>query len=368
MAREYEAETVRWEIWYADPQGNNRALVDKTSGFTIVKGLYDEQFKLVLPGDFERSRLVRDARFEFWRAPTQTAKLAQVMVGLFRVSETATDRNGLTTITAMGPGPTELTKRRIVAYPAGATEASGNGPADDLMKAIARENLGALAAASRDLSGLGFTVQGDMGDAPTVERSFSWQNVYPVLVKLADSAWGAGTRTGFHIVPVSRGNFEFRTWTGQPGQSRLGVVFSLENNNLERPKLRFDYSEEETHIYAGGSGEGADRNVREVSDDIASEASVWNLREGFADCRMETEDAGVDAAGEARLAEKKPRVFFKGRLIDSDAALFGRDWGWGDFVSINYGGVQLPVLVQAIKIVMDRNGKEKIDARVRYDG
>jgi len=367
MAMTPEAQTVRWEIWHADAQGRARTSVDLSAGFTIVKSLVKEQFKLTLPGDFDKSKLYRDARFEFWRAPTQTAKLAQVLLGITRMWEYTTNRDGLTVVTPMGPGPTELVRRRIVAYAADESESDKSGPADDVMKEIVRENLGASAPAGRDLSALGFTVQGDMGDAPTVERKFAWQNVYPVLENLSDAAWAAGTRTGFHIVPVTAGNLEFRTWTDQPGVDRTGVIFSIENDNLERPKLRYDYSKEKNYIYSGGDDTGAARNVREVSDDVQVDASVWNRREGWVDCRMETEDAAIDAAGEAGLSKHRGRVFFQGRLIDSPAALFGRDWNWGDRVTIDYTGVQLPVLVQAIKIVVDRNGKEKLDVRVRYD-
>src|SRR3990167_2102870 len=361
------------ECWLHDPYGNRLALLDTTHGFGYARVVNNAGWWAIpLPGDFDDSLLKIDGIVEFWRKPEGGALRLQTS-GFLRVITESTDAQGVDSIQIEGPDKNELISRRIVAYAAASSQADKTDQVDDMLKAIARENLGSSASAARNLTALGFTVHPDLAAGPSITRGFAWREVSRIYREIVDASAGVGTDLYWDIVPTSANAFELRTYIGQLGVDRSygsgsnPVLFGLLWGNLAEPKLTRDYSKEGTTIYAGGQGEGANRGIVEVADVTRLNRSPWNRREAFVDARNERDTDGGTTVANARLNDGRPRLRFIGKLLDTPQAVYGKDWNFGDRVTVEYRGRQLDGLVEAVTVKVDAEGNETVEARFEVE-
>jgi len=367
----------RWEIWLDDPKGQRLALLERAVSFWIQR-VENEigAFQVVLPGSVYDNLLRLDGMVEFWRAPAG-GSLGLEGVGLARVFDYADDENGLEYTVIEGPDQNDLLGRRIVAYAAGTAYASKADYADDLIKAIWSENYGSSATDSdRDLSGLGLSVQADSSLGESITKGFSWRDALKTIQEVAQASAQAGTAVYFDLVPYLVSNsqigFRFMTTTGQLGidhtaSSGSPAFFGKMWGNLNKGRLRVDYWDEATVVYAGGQGEGSSREIVELEDTNRSKASIWNRREIFADARNESTTAGVTAKARAVLEENKPRKTLGGDLLDTPQTRYGRDWHFGDKVTIDHRGQQYDARVTSVRVGLDSNKAEIFEARYEVD-
>jgi hypothetical protein len=364
----------RWEIWLDDPRGQRLALLEQAVEFYIQRSANEVgAFRVLLPGGVYDHLIRDDGLVEYWRAPWG-GQLKLLGVGIIRKITQADDDNGVEYTAIEGPDQNDLLDRRIVAYAAGTAYTDKSDQADDLIKAIARENLGSSSTdADRNLSALSFTVGGNVSLGPNVEKKFSWRNVLAVMQDVAEAARQKGTELYFDLVPsvVSDSviGFEFRTYINQIGLDRTEdsdnpVFFGKTWGNLQNAKMVIDRMEEVTVMYGGGQGEGSDREIVEVEDTIRSDDSPWNRREAFADARNERTTAGVTDKAKSELEKGRPLVRFSGDLVDTRQTRYGLHWEYGDRVTCSHRGRQFDGMIRAIKIGMSSSGEEEIEARI----
>ena len=362
-----------FEVWLCRDDGTRLALLDTAAGFEYSIALHDVgACSLVLPGSFDRSLLAPDRKLEFWRQPPNGA-LALERVYLIRRLVSATDAEGRATIKLIGLDGNHLLKRRIVAYAAGAAQASMTDQADDMARAVVIDNLGADATAARQISSTYLTIAAERSAGPSLTLSFSRDNVLEVLKDVAAAAQTAGTAVYWHVVDATPAQWQFRTYTGQPGADHSypdgvnPVLLSLELGNLAEPELDEDYTQEVTYAYAGGQGEGADRVVATAEDTARSGRSLFGRCEGWGDSRNEDSTGGVTAQAQRLLDEGRPKLRFAAKIVDSAGNRYGIHWRWGDRVTAIYSGYTFEAIVRAIRVSVDGNGKEAIDARLEVE-
>lgn len=363
--------SARWEIWLDEPNGNRLVLLDEALSFSFTKVVNNiGSFDLTLPPIYD-DYLRLDGMLEFWRAPKNKA-LRQVGVGLFRDVDYRDLSDG-TEITAIsGSDGKDLLKRRIVAYPAGSSYSLKSDYADDMLKAIIRENLGSLVTdPARDLSGFSFIVQGDISAGPSTTKEFAWQQILKVIREIVDDSAEQGTDLYFDVLPKLIGanqiGFEFRTYIGQIGRDHTGVdqvIFGKDWGNLTNPSYKEITSSEINYIYAGGQAEEADREIVEVEDAARSGGSIWNRRESFVDARSEGSTASVTSKANTALQKGKPSKIFSADLLDTPRTIYGIDWEFGDRVIAEYRGKQFEGEILAVTFEMPERGSENIKARL----
>jgi hypothetical protein len=366
-------QTAAYEVWLCTDLGQRLALLD-TAWFEyslVVNGV--GAFTVMIAGDaIPESMLDVDRQVQFWRRPVGSGSLALDQIGFLRKWEYSTDDSGITRLKLMGPDVNDLLRRRIVAYAAGTANAAMNTTADNGLKDLFETNYLADATdADREIQANGVTVQGNLSDGPTIEKAFSWRSVLQVMQEIALASRTAGNEVFFAVIWTGIDEndvvqFQFRTWTGQPGKDRTWpdgdnpVVFGLEWGNLISPRLVVDHSDEINYVYAGGQGEGTDRLIVEVSDTTRIARSVWNRREGFKDARSEATTNGVTAMGNALLAEMRPRERFSGQIVDTEETPYGRAWHFGDRVSAVYIGRQFDEIIRTVYVSVNEGGREII--------
>src|SRR3990172_11852280 len=94
----------------------------------------------------------------------------------------------------------QLLTRRIVAYNSGAAQASKTDQADDVMKAIIRENFGSLATDTSRSWLTYLSIEANFGLGQSISKAFSRRKVLTVLKELANASYQAGTYVAFDIV------------------------------------------------------------------------------------------------------------------------------------------------------------------------
>ncbi len=369
-----------YEVWLDDPDGNRICLLDNTAGFEYALVANDPGwFSMELPGTFDLTKIrIPDGIVEIWRGfGPGTLRLENAFFILLRERGS---KDGNRFIKIAGPGVSELLVRRIVAYAAGSAQADQTDNTDDMAKEVVRDNLGADAAAGRNLAsvGGGFAVQANVGGGPSITKAFSWKNVQKVVEEIAGASQQGGTELYFDIVPsitdAGRVTFQFQTWTGQRGADRTAdsespVFFGEQWGNLENPLYSEDYRNTVNYVYVGGPGEGASRETTEVSDSVRIGASIWNRREGFKDARNTEpgDTAARTTEGNQMLNQGRPRLRFSGDVVDTEQARYGRDWFFGDRVTAVDGDLQFDCMIKALAVKLDGKGLESIGARLEVE-
>jgi len=262
-----------------------------------------------------------------------------------------------------------LLETRIVAAASSTANAEMKGKADDLMKAIVRNELGINAHPTRRIPGL--TVQADVGQSAEIARGFAYGNVLDVLRDMANSATEKGIYTSFDLVRTGVGKFEFRTYTGQRGADHRrtsGDVRLVGENygNLENPRYGIYHGDEWNYVYCGGRGEKEDREISEVWDlRRIGTGFPYNRKEYFRDSRHQETKDGVDDDAYNALNEGKPKTIMTGNLIDTPGMMFGRDYQFGDVVSAEAFGQAIDCHISSVAIRYDAQGGETLDIKLR---
>ena len=373
---------AEWEIWLDDPQGNRIKVLDYVIDFTVSK-VTNQSSPCVLTlsksADFKTLRW--DSVIEFWRTPNGGSKKL-FNIYFLRYKGVFDDRNGRETLVLKGYDPLYLIGSpsgygRIVAYDADNAKTKMTDQADDMLKAIVTDNLGADNTDSdRNLTSDGLTVEGDLADGVSMTRAFAWQEMMPLFQDIAEDCRQQGTNLYFEFLPSfgSDGllDLKFITRTDQPRQdrtwdSKTPVYFGKLWGNLSDAYYYEDRIDEVNTVYAGGRGLGAARDVQEIEDTERSQVSIWNRREGFAYATDQAATAGVTSRGKAYLEEHRPVKRFGGRLLDAGEFRYGIDWNWGDKVTCEYHGMQFDAIVKAVTIHVNENGQEEMDCTVEVE-
>jgi hypothetical protein len=264
-----------------------------------------------------------------------------------------------------------LLDTRIVADPPGGTRAELESYADNIMKAIVRNELIDAHSTSPERIIPGVSVQPNVSQSVELYRGVGWQNVLEAVKDIAGSATEQGTYTVFDMVRTGVGTFEFRTYIGQRGTNHsrtsgdvrlVGEIYG----NLEDPKLGTYHGEERNYIYCGGKGEGAERYIKEVSDPARiGQGYPYNRKEMFADARNQDTNDQVDTDAYAVLADNKPKVVMTGKLLDTPGMQYGRDYDFGDVVSVEAFNTAIDCHVASVAINYAAEGGETIDISLR---
>jgi len=371
------AKVQRWQIdhWvinYSNLSTSQQATGDLAVSFEYASVLNNiGWFRLTLPGSFDRRVLRKDNRVVFWRKPVGGAGGIAFM-GFIRSNRTRLDRNGNVLRVVEGKDLNYLLSSRVVAYPAGHARADQTDQADDLMKSLVDENLGAnsLTAGGRavaaNVSSTYFSVQADAAAGPSITKGMSYRNVLDVLREIADAARAAGTEVYFGIVPTGESTFEFRTKTGQWGQDRTsdvanGLTFGPQYGNMGAAELVEDATDEVNYAYGLGQGQGSQRTYSTSADATRTGASLWAIREGKVDARGDATAAGVLDAADAELVKGRPLAYATAELLSVPGSIYGKDWNFGDRVTLAIDGRQADALVRYVRVSVDERGYETIE-------
>jgi hypothetical protein len=359
---------TNYNIIYREPGGVMKFVIDDWFRFEYVRkeGDYGSLY-LDLPPTYNMQDFAIDGRLEVWR---QVGALPPYLdmdaVWFIRLVRSKVDENGKRLIHILAYDAVHLIERRIIPYASGTAQASKTGPADNVMKAIMRENFGNQATdASRDISDR-LMIDYDLSKGATVTKEFAWRKCLPVMQELADESSAQGTYLTFDVVYVEDKKVMFKTYTGQRGTNRgvsavgSGLIASIENGMLSYVSVSNDHTEERNFIYAGGRGEKENRIIATSYDLDRINISRYNRCEDWIDSRQTEENDNVQGDADNRLQEAKPKMVVNGHLQQVPGALYGVDYFFGDIITVKFGDMVFDVHLDTVHITVDGDGSEKV--------
>lgn len=288
---------------------------------------------------------------------------ALVAPWLVRRRRLARDSSGQLRLTIAARHINDLLARRIVVAAAGSAAADKTAFADDLIKAVVREQLVAPTDAARAMAAL--SVQADLGAAPSVSKAFAYQNVLSVLQNVCQMSAEAGTYLGFEVQSVAFGSYQLVTYVGQRGVDRRitsGRYLPIgPDAGIGAYAVEDDWTAEATAIYAGGQGQAELRDLASAANATASAASPVGRAERFRQATMVAfgNTAGLTDEAEAALYADQARVRFDGLAQDAPGAIYGRDYGWGDLLTVTAEGRTFDCRVDPVRVIEDDQGETR---------
>lgn len=364
-----------YDVQLTTDTGHLIADLDQALQFAYVKSLdLPGTWSLTLPETYPDRYWAKDRTIRFWRRGPSQASASLDFFGLLRRWRYVTDSRGRQLVILSGYDQTSLLDRRIIAYPADTAKAKVESTEiDNAIKAIVRNNFGTLATdTNRALDANQFTVQPDRGAGETISKAFAWRPAGQVIRDLAALSREQGPEILYwirvdNINPDGSARFRFETATNYLGRDRgrsspRPMIFGQDLGNMANTVLDYDYTEEVNHIYAGGQGEGEERYIIEVEDDIAQRESQWARVERFVDGRNSPDtQLGIEAW--LALANGAAVLRFGGDILDTPLTPYG-DWNLGDLVTVIHRGIEFDTIVRAVKVQMS-GGREDIAAKVQ---
>jgi hypothetical protein len=382
------APTHNYTIWISRPDGARltvlssfvrleyRRIVNQ-SGLDRTANA-DLPLRLVAPADaLPLQHIGRDTRLEIWRmaatgAGLRTAWLETDTVWLVQHVRLLQDEGGAWLVELGAVPAIALLGRRLVAYPVDSPQASKRGPADDVARALVRENLGSAADTARRLSDW-LTIAPDQSRAPEVSIQCARCNLLETLQEVAEASAQAGTPLWFDVVHTHSGRFQFCIYLGARGADRSyptglrPVLLSPDTGTLAGIEQRLDYADEATVIYAAGQGVESERLLAETSDPARMAGSPFGRRERLLDARHLASPTTLAAAAQAALATARPRRTLRAAVVDMPGMRYGQHWRWGDRVTAVIAGEPVACHIEEVQVTVTPE-REQVRAWLRVEG
>lgn len=295
------------------------------------------------------------------------------------------------TILITGHDALGLLDRRIVAYLSAENPDSGinipsckNGPADDVIRQVVRENMtmrgGIIDVPSSEFAGSVWaplsgvdnrlkrnmprvTVQSDAHAAKTVTGEIAFTTVSEACRSLADLAIENGERILYDFVydPTVR-NLVFTVWVNRRGADLTKrVLFSTTAGNVSELKMVKDYSQETTWVHVGGEGQAKQKVVAGVMGD-AFQRTPWYPIESYIDGSSTKSSLDLmTKKGMREINRRAARWIFAAKSVDRSGTLFGRDYGYGDVVTVQHRGQSSSCRIKSIRLRYDGGRESEVD-------
>lgn len=357
---------VTYTIKLLDPMGNLIYSIDNFLSFTYTRPLNDiGSLTVPLPYSFDVSLLRLDGRLCVYR----DGRLDTETVWLIRKVTKRLSSRGEKTIIVEAVSANELLKRRLIAYASDTAYSEKTDQADDMMKQIVRENMGASATETSRSWASYLTVQADTSQGPSLTSSFAWANVMDTLQDISQATITAGSSVYFDVVAPTQSTLEFRTYRDYRGIDHRfpggtnPVILSTERGNITEITRAYDWTNEVTYVYANGGGFGSERGTATASSAERIGNSVFNRREATANAQTGAGES-LQQTANAGLRSGRPVRIFDATLVNVPGTEYGVHWGWGDLITAEYESESIDCSIDAIQISFAK-GKETIKGVLR---
>jgi hypothetical protein len=393
-----------YELWLTDDAGRRLFFLDKPANFSYSRSV---MYLSILQLEYTFKEWVAmtgqpffkpDWRIDVWRSPAPGYPLRREDMYMLRKPEVMTREDGVQMIMLRGRNGNDLLNRRFCVQYEDSIYSAENNEIDDGMKQIVRQQ--SLYGSCRSSTGVldntrafpqnEFTVQANHSLGPVIEIKYAGRKMMDIIKELSElsfamnAADATNRKIYFGVVPVelsgTTGNpakvgYEFRTYADLRGVDRTqGIEFSVENGNMKSPTYIESHYDEVNTVYVMGQGTGTLRRTVLMENLTLASKSRWNRCEDVKTATLETDDIGLENAGDVALGEGRPIYSLDCAFLNSPGSentprsLYGVDWDMGDLLRVNYAGKQFDVEVINVYVAVDENGAENISGRNAQDG
>jgi hypothetical protein len=350
-------------VWLCDPFGARVFPLAHYDKLVYTRAINDVgELEITLPGHFDTTLVRVDGLIQVWRDHKLDTETAWFVRGIKR----QTDRLGVTKVILTAYSGLYLLSGRLLVTMFLTPEA-----ADNMIKAFVRYNMGTQATAARQLSTSLFTVAADTTQAPSMQYDQSYLNLLTACQDIAKASTDDGTPLFFDVVYLpDTSMWELRTYINARGidkssDSGAPVTLSVEYGSVGAEQLDEDYSDEITVAYVTADGLGDGRVTVEHEDSTRSGRSPFGRRETHLSLSGDTLVTQSWMA-QAEAQRGRPRRTYVADVISTSASQYGRDWTFGDVVTVNAYGQQFNCRVDAVNVTIDNldGGRESVRVRL----
>jgi Siphovirus ReqiPepy6 Gp37-like protein len=206
------------------------------------------------------------------------------------------------------------------------------------------------------LTGATAATSGGAGNSQSI--SVAQMNLLSAMQKIQLGAGG-----DFAVSYTAPATWTFNWYTGQLGTDRsASVTFSVGNGTIGKLVLKTSRIQDVTAVIVGGQGEGS---ARAIVTRPASLPTGLDLREGFVDARNQKTTAEYQQLGTATITQfERQRTTVDASVLQSDALRYGRDYFFGDLVSVYTGSATVTRKVASVELRMSVEGAESINVEL----
>lgn len=369
--------TVTYAISLADPTGNTLADLTRFTRLTYTRVVNDVgECEIILPFFIPPDQLpVPDGQLSIFRQDEDdtTATLVTDTIWFLKEVFYQRDAEGAVTTTLRGVTPLAVygDPGRIVDDYSGGARATWTDTAGNIIRQMVRDHAGGNATdPNRDLSAW-IDVEPNSNDGVSMTQSAAWDVLLSTMQTVAGTSTYWGSYLAFDVVCTPVLPWTFRVFAGQRGTDRritsgnAPLLLSTNTASLGEATLTLNYRHEVTVVRVGGQGEGAERLTASAVATDRTGLSPFGWKERFVNATNLTTSAELGYAAQSELVRTRPRVAATARILSSDGARYGVDWGWGDLVTAEIFDYRFDARIDAISVTVDSDNDEVIDAWIQ---
>lgn len=327
---------------------------------------------VTVPATYPYQMFAVDNRLEFWRTIDGTnTSLEMDTAWLIKSLKLMHEPEGRAYWEIQAEDFKTIVRSRIVAYNQGTSGAKKTATTDNLMKAVARENLGSSATVGRNISTY-LSIQADQTLGASITKAFEYRNLDELFGEIVEASLATASPVYFDIVMTgATGNTpEFRTYVQQRGSDRRAgragaLTLSPESGNVGGFSVTDSYLEEATFVYALGPGNLGARMIGTASDATKIARSPWGRIETKVEGSNDPVTANLTEEANAALQIARPRKIVEGTILQNTRTQYGRDWKFGDRMTFRPNSLwSFDVRVDAVHLTISEQ-RETVDAYFR---
>lgn len=357
-----------YEIWLSHWNGTRLTYLDSWLKIDYTRALHNVGVITIdLPSSFDDSLLQVDYKIEIWRAlPGASKRLENVYLirGWFR----RTDPDGISYTRLIGVCGNDILKRRIVWAQPGSSQARKTDNACDLIKQYMREAIaqsvcyGATSGTERANVSAYFTVAPDDGLGASFTKNYEGKTLFDAANGIAETSTGRGTPIWWYVWPVSRAEYQLRTYLNLMGQDLTDQIIISPDFGMTEAQHDYDASEEATMVIGAGGKIGAGpypdyRKMEYAYNNTRLMVTPFAWREKFLDVGSEPDyDAIIEACvEEVADPDNLEQEIFQCALQEMENLRYGREWDLGDEIGLNYRGMQMDAVIKTVRLTIEKS-------------
>lgn len=308
--------------------------------------------------DLLRNTIGVDWIVEVYRKDLISGDKDKVYEGLNQTVVDQMKNDGTFLFNLYGQGHTSLLKRRVIKPADDADTFTMTDNGETIIKTLVNDQVVSPTDTDRTIRGM--IVEADQGEGETITFSARNTNLLSGIKKIA-----LESRVDFGVVVTSiPGILELQvrpTWGSKRfinnADGNPAVIFNISNANMNIPILSNNHSDEKNVVYVGGAGQGSDRTIIEVEDELATDDSDWNRREAFVNKGNVSDVAELSNIGSEYLEDHAATQTLTFNVSQEGPNRWLRDWVLGDVVSAVYFGNIFLKKIAEISVNVTRPGE-----------
>ena len=266
-----------------------------------------------------------------------------------------------------------LLQRRLVAAESGSAQATKSDAAESIVKALVNEQL----LSDRTVNGVSIpgwqsflSLETDAGRGPTEYVNAPWQDVLSASQQVARmSAWD-GTYLAFDFEVQGTLAYQFCCYPNQRGVDRSQsaarpLVISTDAGKLGTFSYDEDYTACASALFCTGQSKGGAQLAKYVTNAALEYAGPFSHTEKCGSGQQSGNANLILSQAKTLLRSYRPLVEVSGTVLETENCLLGRDFDFGDRLTMSCAGIVLPAYLEMLQLQVDNSGSETITVTMR---